>query len=350
MMPALSALTFPAVDSSPIFDHFRGAYATELLAAGAQHFRIFERLAERPLAADELGRTVGLASRPLVVLTTALRAMGLLVVDSAKRFELTPLAREYLLPGQPFYMGDYFSRASTTAGILEMVERLRTNRPADDIEVGGAQYLFREGLDSAMDDDAAARRLTLALAGRAKIVAPALAANVPLPDAKLLVDVGGGSAIYSIALVQKNPHLRAIVWDRPAVLKVAQEMIKAYGVADRMQCVPGDMFTDPAPAGADALLLSNILHDWDVPEARGLVNRLAGSLSKGGRFLIHDVFLDDDLSGPLPVALYSAALFVVTEGRAYSGAEYAGWLRDAGLTPQPIVPTAVRCGVLMGIK
>ena len=47
------------------------------------------RLAEGPLAAEELGRTVGLASRPLVVLTTALRAMGLLAVDSAKRLELT---------------------------------------------------------------------------------------------------------------------------------------------------------------------------------------------------------------------------------------------------------------------
>jgi hypothetical protein len=349
-MPGLSALTIPAVDSSPIFDHVRGAYATELMAAATQHFKLFENLSERPLSADELARRLSLAPRALVVLTTALRAMGLLAVESAGRFEMTPMAREFLLPGKPFYMGEYFSRASTTEGILEMVERLRTNRPANDAQVGGVQYLYREGVDSAMDDDEAARRLTLALAGRAKIVAPSLAANVSLSDAKLLIDVGGGSAIYSIALVQKNPQLRAMVWDRPAVLKVAQEMIDAYGVADRMKCVPGDMFSDPLPTGADVVMLSNILHDWDVPEARGLVKRLAAPLPKGGRFLIHDVFLDDDLSGPLPVALYSAALFVVTEGRAYSGAEYAGWLSDAGLTPQPIVSTACRCGVLMGVK
>ena len=67
--------------------------------------------------------------------------------------------------------------------------------------------------------------------------------------------------------------------------------------------------------------------------------------------LIHDVFLDDDLGGPLPIALYSAALFSLTEGRAYSAAEYRGWFREAGLTPaDTVVPTLVHCGVLDGIK
>ena len=182
-----------------------------------------------------------------------------------------------------------------------------------------------------MDREASARRLTLALAGRAKNVAPYLAANVPLGDAKLLLDVGGGTGIYAIACVQQNPDLRAIVWDRPEVLKVAREMAEAYGVADRLDLVPGDMFADPVPAGADAILLSNILHDWDVPECRALLGRCADALPAGGRLLIHDVFLDDDLGGPLPVALYSAALFTLTEGRAYSAGEYRGWLREAGL-------------------
>jgi hypothetical protein len=62
------------------------------------------------------------------------------------------------------------------------------------------------------------------------------------------------------------------------------------------------------------------------------------------------VFLNDALDGPLPVALYSAALFTLTEGRAYSAAEYRAWLTDAGLTPQPVVPTAIHCGVLAGVK
>ena len=91
------------------------------------------------------------------------------------------------------------------------------------------------------------------------------------------------------------------------------------------------MFRDPVPTGADVVLLSNILHDWDVPECRDLIARCAGALPAGGRLLIHDVFLNDALDGPLPIALYSAALFRLTEGRAYSAAEYRGWLAEAGL-------------------
>jgi hypothetical protein len=52
----------------------------------------------------------------------------------------------------------------------------------------------------------------------------------------------------------------------------------------------------------------------------------------------------------LAVALYSAALFSLTEGRAYSAAEFQGWLRAAGLTPGEIVPTLAHCALLTGTK
>jgi hypothetical protein len=110
------------------------------------------------------------------------------------------------------------------------------------------------------------------------------------------------------------------------------------------------MFEDPLPSGADAILLSNVLHDWDVAECRTLVARCAAALTAPGRLLIHDVFLNDALDGPLPIALYSAALFSVTQGRAYSGAEYRGWLLDAGLTCEPIRPTLIHCGLMSGVK
>jgi hypothetical protein len=109
------------------------------------------------------------------------------------------------------------------------------------------------------------------------------------------------------------------------------------------------MFTDALPL-ADAILLSNVLHDWDVPECRKLVDRCAAALPSGGQLLIHDVFLNDDLDGPLPIALYSAALFVETEGRAYSAAEYRAWTTAAGLNHASQHPTLVNCGVLIARK
>ena len=134
------------------------------------------------------------------------------------------------------------------------------------------------------------------------------------------------------------------------MVKVALDLASGYGLGDRLQCIDADMFIDEVPAGVDTILLSNVLHDWDVPECRSLVGRLAEALPPGGRLLVHDVFLNDALDGPLPIALYSAALFSLTEGRAYSVAEYTSWMQEAGLRTGEMVPTLVHCGVLSGVK
>jgi predicted O-methyltransferase YrrM len=358
----LDALAIPATDPTPIFDLTRANLATELLAAAVFHLKVFDALAPAPLAMAEARARLGLAERPATVLFTALRAFGLVADDAQGRLALTALAREHLVPGAYFAVADYVGLAAQSPGVLSLAAALRGDRPAaaakDDGRTGqagtaagaGLAYIYRAGVESAMDKQDSARHLTLALAGRAKNVAPVLAARLPMDGVELLLDVGGGTGIYSIALLQKHPRLRALVWDRPEVLKVAAEMAAAYGVADRLELRPGDMFADEVPRGAQAILLSNILHDWDVRECRTLVGRLAPALPKGGRLLIHDVFLNDRLDGPLPVALYSTALFAITEGRAYSAAEYRAFLVEAGLTPGEVLPTLVHCGVLAGSR
>ena len=339
----------PATDPTPLFEHFRGAYATELLTAAVAHFGVFGLLAESPRTFEELRAALALADRPANVLLTALRAMGL-VHQQDSRFALTPLAAEHLVPGGSFDVGDYIGLAAQSPGVLAMVERLKTNRPANADSSSGAAFIYRDGLASAMEQAESARHFTLALAGRAKNVAPYVADAVDLSMAGLLLDVGGGTGLYSIAFLKRFPKLTAVVLDRPEVLRVAEEMAVMHDVQNRLELLPGDMFADPLPRSCDVVLLSNILHDWDVPECRELVNRFAAALPSEGRLLIHDVFLDDDLAGPLPIALYSAALFTLTEGRAYSAAEYRQWLTEAGLTPSPVQPTLIHCGVIEARK
>lgn len=344
-----SALDHPQTDPTPIFEHFRGSHGSDLLTAAVTHFDLFGRLHESPMGFEQLAENLGLAPRPAHVLVTALQAMGL-IQNCDGELKLTELAEEHLVPGGAFDVGDYVGLAAQSPTVLQMVQLLKTNQPlgSDESDGGGAAFIYRDGIESAMEAEESARHLTLALSGRAKNVAPALADALSLSDAKVILDIGGGTGIYSFALLQKNPHLKAIIFDRPEVLKVAEKMGGEYGVLDRCELMPGDMFADDLPEQMDAVLLSNILHDWDVPECQQLVQRCANVLAPRGRVLIHDVFLNDDLDGPLPIALYSAALFSLTEGRAYSAAEYRSWLESAGLQPQPLVPTRVHCGVLAG--
>ena len=348
-MTELFGIMPPSNDPTPIFEHFRGSYGSELLTAAVAHFQVFERLSTRSMPFEELRRELVLERRPAIVLLTALRAMSLLNVDNLGHFRLTDLAKEHLVQGGEYFVGDYIGLAAESPGVVEMVARLRTNRPAFAVQDDtGAAFIYREGMESAMEQEASARRLTLALAGRAKNVAPVLAERLVLNQGTLL-DVGGGTGIYSIACLLRNPQLKAIVFDRREVLKVASEFATQYGVADRLQLIEGDMFADPFPT-ADAILLSNILHDWDEPECQQLVSKCSASLPPGGRLFVHDVFLNDELDGPLPIALYSAALFTLTEGRAYSVAEYQNWLSRAGLVPGDVVPTLIHCGLVTAKK
>src|SRR6185503_10335826 len=184
--------------------------------------KVFERLEGEPVPAVELREELGLAERSFVVLSTALRAMGLVTKDDRGRFGLTEMAREYLVPGSPFDMSGYVRLAAKNPSVLAFVERLRANIPQGHVsaeERGGTAFIYREGTASAMDEEKSARDLTLSLAGRARNVAPYLAERVSIKNG-LLLDIGGGSGIYAYAFLEKNPDLRAVILDRAEVLKV----------------------------------------------------------------------------------------------------------------------------------
>ena len=266
------------------------------------------------------------------------------------KIPLTELAREHPVPGAPFDVGDYITTATDSPGVQTMVQCLRSNRPLgsdNETEVG---FVYRNGIRSAMDTTSLAQHFTLLLADRAKNVANVLVQPISMNGVTKILNVGGGTGIYTFSLLQKKTSLRGVVLDHPEVLKIAAEMATAYGVADRLEFVGGDKFVDQLPQNCEVILLSNVLHDWDEPECQQLVQRCADALPAAGRLLIHDVFLNDALDGPLPIAIYSAALFLVTEGRAYSAKEYRHWLTQVGLLPSEIVSTLIHCGVLPATK
>src|SRR5258707_474375 len=78
-----------------------------LLSSAIVHFTPSATLTDGPLSFDELRGRLGLDERPANVLITALRAMGLLPRNPKGDLDLTPLAREHLIPGAPFDISDY---------------------------------------------------------------------------------------------------------------------------------------------------------------------------------------------------------------------------------------------------
>ncbi len=146
-----------------------------------------------------------------------------------------------------------------------------------------------------------------------------------------MLDLGGGSAAYSIAFAQAHPQLRVDLLDQSSVLPLTQDYIRRAGLEARIRTRAGDLRTDAFPEGYDLVLLSAIAHSFSPEENRDLLGRIYRSLAPKGRLVVQDFILEADKTSPTFAALFSLNMLVNTEGGAsYSEPEYEGWLREAG--------------------
>lgn len=100
-----------------------------------------------------------------------------------------------------------------------------------------------------------------------------------------LVDVGGGHGSLLAAILTASPAMRGRLVDLAPTAAAAEEHLRERGLEDRIEVTAGSFF-DPLPAGADAYLLSDILHDWDDEHAHRILARCAEAAGPGGRVLV----------------------------------------------------------------
>jgi (2Fe-2S) ferredoxin/SAM-dependent methyltransferase len=146
-----------------------------------------------------------------------------------------------------------------------------------------------------------------------------------------MLDLGGGSAAYSIAFAQANPQLRVEVLDQPSVVPLTREYIHAAGLDTRITVRPGDMRSDELGHGYDLVLLSAIAHMFSPEENRNLLACIYRALAPNGKLILQDFILDPDKTSPTFAALFSLNMLVNTPGGAsYSESEYDSWMRAIG--------------------
>lgn len=102
---------------------------------------------------------------------------------------------------------------------------------------------------------------------RFRVQAPRIAERFDWSRFSRILDVGGGDGTVLAAILHAHPELHGRVLDLPPTATAAAERFAAAGLGDRASAVSGSFF-DPLPVGADAYLLSDILHDWDDEHAR----------------------------------------------------------------------------------
>ncbi len=324
----------PMTDPSGLIALRDGLYADDLVLAGVTGLDLLTWLGRHPSTEEEIARGLQLAPRPLNVLLTLFLTMGLLEWDGTT-FRPTLLAREHLTQGSPWDLRPFYSSQQERPQCREFLEILRTGKQGSwsSKSQGGAW-------ESLMEEDDFAAEFTAAMDSRGANLAPAMAEALPVEDYTELLDIAGGSGIYACSVVDRHPHMRAAVLEKPPVDRAAQCSIERRGMAGQVRVLAGDMFAEDLPSGFDVHLWSHVLHDWDLPEVSALLAKSFAVLPRCGMVAIHDAHLDPDRRGPLAVARFSALLMHATEGRCYSVDEMRHVLGAQGFGEIEHIPTA----------
>jgi len=133
--------------------------------------------------------------------------------------------------------------------------------------------------------------------------------------------------------------MSAILLDTESVCRIAERNLAEAGLADRTECIPCDMFTDPWPAEVDYVLFAQILHDWPPERCAPLLRKAHEALRPGGQVLVSEKLISEDGRSPLPNLLVNLDMLFWTEGRQFRGSEVVSMLSSAGFEGASVEPT-----------
>jgi hypothetical protein len=274
---------------------------------------LFEALARGPATIEDLAQRRGIPRRTMRILTDAMVALGL-VERKGDRYQNGSIAATFLSESahadlRPFLR--FWNRVSYPRW-AKLEDAIRTDQVIFEGLTDQEQQLYSAGVEAIT-------------AGMAQ----ALATTYDFSRCRLVLDLGGGTGSFLMAILGKHAEIKATLFELPAVAAIARRRIQGSPPAARIRIVEGDFFRDPIPDGHDACIVANILHNLKPDSCLELLHRIRDSAPDGSRLLLLDFWTDSTHTRP-PFAALLAGEFLLTPGGGdvYSIEEGQRWLRD----------------------
>jgi hypothetical protein len=253
------------------------------------------------------------------------------------RYRNTTETAVFLDRHSPQFMGGFLEMANARLYRFwgDLAEALRTGSPQNEIKRTGAPMfaeLYRnpERLEQFMD----------AMSGISAANFQAFAEKFDFSRYHTMCDVGGATGQLAMSVAARNPHLRCLSLDLPAVTPIAERKIAAAGLADRVVARSLDCFTEPLPK-ADVITMGMILHDWNLEKKMHLVRAAYDALPPGGAFVVVENLIDD-ARRKNAFGLMMSLNMLIEFGDAFdfTGADFSEWCRAVGFRRMEVIPLA----------
>jgi (2Fe-2S) ferredoxin/SAM-dependent methyltransferase len=288
--------------------------------------------------AEEASRRLGTDERATAALLNALVAMGLLTKEDGI-FRNTPETKTYLTAGGEHdsrlaigHLANMWTRWST------LTDCVRRGTAVTNEEMAERGPEWTESFIAMMHKNAVLR-------------ADSVVGVLELTGVRRVLDLGGGSGGYAIALARAKEDIEATVFDLPTVTPLTRRYADATEVGGRLHTVDGDMRTDEYGEGYDLVLVSAICHMLSPEENVAVLRKVHRALAPGGRVVIQDFLLGEDKTQPKIAALFAINMLVATAaGNSYSVGEYREWLTEAGFKTVERLDLLAPTGLMVGRK
>jgi predicted O-methyltransferase YrrM len=325
------------ITEESILELARGFMASRALLSGAE-LDLFTLLAKESLTAEQIAVAAKTKVRGTVILLDALSALGFLVKKDGRYHTepsvvplLSATAPDSILP-MVLHMGAVWQNWSQMTDIVR-------GKITPGLKTKGA--LAKDNLKAFIG----------AMNVAASKAAPEVVAAINPGHARRLLDVGGGSGTYTLAMLSAMPEMKATLFDLPEVIGMARDRIQAVDMLDRVDLVAGDFYKDELPPGHDLALLSAIIHQNSYEQNELLYGRIFRALDSGGRIVVRDHVMSADRTQPLEGALFSINMLVGTEGgRTYTLDEIKEGLTSVGFTQINLIQTKGMFSLVEGFK
>jgi SAM-dependent methyltransferase len=280
----------------------------------ANELGIFEALADAPADLTALAARTGLTTRAARISVDAMVALGF--VERTGDLYRNGDAAQTFLAGRPgpdlrpyLRLADEILYPTFEA----LAQALGSGPPREVFELDEAkQQVLSAGIEAILAGPAAA-----------------LGHAVDVSDRRRLLDVGGGTGSWTIALARLHAHLHATILD--VRTETAVERVLDADLSDRVDVSTADVLADELPGGYDVFLVSNLVHYWSPETNIDLLQRIRRVAPTGALLLLVDFWTDPTHTQPVEAALMAGNFAVnMNDGDVYSVEEVTDWLAQSG--------------------
>jgi O-methyltransferase domain len=326
----------------PVLDVVLNTFMAQALRVVVQR-EIPDLLAEQPRTVPELAARTGADVRPLIQVMRALTGFGAFAADGQGRLRLTELGQT-LCAGHPSATRDMvlvMTGPTVWRALTRINETVATGRTGIELEFS------RSFFDVLRDDPEQGAQFNRMMKSFHGAEPAAVAAAYDFAAITHLVDVGGGIGTMIHTLLSAYPHLKGTVFDQPPVIEQARRQPADPTVQTRCTFAAGNFF-ESVPSGADAYLLSHIIHDWDSGDCARILATCRAAMTPASRLLIVEMVLPDG-DEPHPGKMLDLVMMSVPGGQERTGGQYHALLASAGLRVTSITPTSTPVSVVEAV-